>query len=124
MDRVARELDLEVEGMTAGALRSLERHSWPGNVRELENVIRRSLALGTSGLLDAETIERSLKELPPPDPARGLQRALQEWVGSEGCEGVGIDTLRTRLGAFLDAALGDRADLARKRSAKGNARPN
>jgi two-component system, NtrC family, response regulator PilR len=43
--RFAAEMGKDVLGLTADALRALERHAFPGNVRELENVIERAVAL-------------------------------------------------------------------------------
>ena len=42
------ELGKDVRGLTADALRALERYAFPGNVRELENMIERAVALASS----------------------------------------------------------------------------
>lgn len=42
--------------LTPDAVSLLMEHSWPGNARELENVIMRSIAFSTNGVVDASTI--------------------------------------------------------------------
>ncbi len=74
--RFATEMGKDVSGLTADALRALERYGFPGNVRELENMLERAVALAgarTIGLgdLPAEVsgvsggTAPSLVELPP-----------------------------------------------------------
>jgi two-component system response regulator AtoC len=42
---LAKELEVGIPKISAGALKKLEEHSWQGNVRELKNVLKRSLVL-------------------------------------------------------------------------------
>ena len=39
-------------GLTATALRALERHNWPGNVRELRNIIERAIVVAKQDQID------------------------------------------------------------------------
>jgi transcriptional regulator with GAF, ATPase, and Fis domain len=57
LDRYAREYGRPRLKLSAVALRRLMTHRWPGNVRELENVIKRTVVLGTdaAGVLDDAT---------------------------------------------------------------------
>ena len=49
----------EIEGVTEGALRLLQRQSWAGNVRELENFIQGLMVLvGEGWITDADVQER------------------------------------------------------------------
>jgi DNA-binding NtrC family response regulator len=49
----AREIPRETLGV-------LERHHWPGNVRELENVVRRSMAIGSRGAIRPKDLPKSI----------------------------------------------------------------
>lgn len=42
---LAKELEVGIPKISAGALKKLEEHSWQGNVRELKNALKRSLVL-------------------------------------------------------------------------------
>lgn len=54
-----------LRGISAAALRTLQKYSWPGNVRELENVIQRAILLS----IDCElTPECLLFDGPPQEP--------------------------------------------------------
>jgi transcriptional regulator with PAS, ATPase and Fis domain len=64
MQKLARELNKSVTGVTPEAMIILERYHWPGNVRELENVIERAIVLGSGDTLAAEALPPGL--LAPP----------------------------------------------------------
>lgn len=49
-------LDVDIPGITDGALQLLEWHTWPGNVRELENVIQSVMVLKGQGVIDEDDI--------------------------------------------------------------------
>ena len=59
----ANRLGADVRGISPAATALLARYEWPGNVRELENVIRRSLMLETTEVLQATTLPADL--VPP-----------------------------------------------------------
>ncbi|MEY4549541.1 MAG: hypothetical protein RL685_5736 [Pseudomonadota bacterium] len=60
VQRFAREMSKDVRGLTADALRALERHSFPGNVRELENIIERAVALAGSRAIGLGDLPREV----------------------------------------------------------------
>ncbi len=50
-----------VRAIAPEAMELLLRYPWPGNVRELENVIERAVALGTEGVLTAESLPEHIR---------------------------------------------------------------
>ncbi|MCX7824446.1 MAG: sigma-54 dependent transcriptional regulator [Verrucomicrobiae bacterium] len=67
---------------TAAALERLQAHDWPGNVRDLENLVYRTVLLCRKPVIEADDVERLLREhsgdfVAPtvPVPAVGLQPA-------------------------------------------------
>jgi two-component system response regulator PilR (NtrC family) len=67
--RFAHELGKDVRGITADALRALDRYEFPGNVRELENMMERAVALASGpaiGLGDLPTPVSGMAASPAP----------------------------------------------------------
>jgi two-component system response regulator HydG len=56
LDRNARRVGKDLEGIDPSAASSLTSYDWPGNVRELENVIERAVILARGTALTAEDI--------------------------------------------------------------------
>jgi DNA-binding NtrC family response regulator len=52
INRMNKDLDKNVSGLTKEALHLLQSHSWPGNVRELENVIERAMIFCETELIE------------------------------------------------------------------------
>jgi len=57
LERAAREMQRDVEGMSPSVVDLLTSHTWPGNVRELEQTIQRAVALNRTGVLAPEDFE-------------------------------------------------------------------
>jgi two-component system response regulator PilR (NtrC family) len=76
--RMSVELGRPIRGMTPAALAVLEGYRWPGNIRELENVIERSIVLGSGDMLDVEALPPDLRrprdvfDIPVEIPEGGL----------------------------------------------------
>ena len=62
--KYTRENDLEIEGFSDAALRSLMAYPWPGNVRELENAIERAVVLCETHEIAAEALPSSTHAAP------------------------------------------------------------
>ncbi|HEU4578195.1 MAG TPA: sigma-54 dependent transcriptional regulator [Polyangiaceae bacterium] len=60
VQRFAKEMGKDVRGLTADALRALERYTYPGNVRELENIIERAVALAGSRAIGLGDLPREV----------------------------------------------------------------
>jgi two-component system response regulator GlrR len=57
VQRFAKDLRRPVEGLTADALRRLQRHGWPGNVRELAHVVERAVLMCSGSRIDAGDLD-------------------------------------------------------------------
>ena len=51
LDKINREMGLQISGVSPEAQNLLEGHSWPGNVRELENTLIRAAVLSSGPIL-------------------------------------------------------------------------
>jgi two-component system nitrogen regulation response regulator GlnG len=51
IDKINREMGLQISGVSPEAQKLLEEHSWPGNVRELENTLIRAAVLSSGPIL-------------------------------------------------------------------------
>ncbi|HXT55456.1 MAG TPA: sigma-54 dependent transcriptional regulator [Candidatus Eisenbacteria bacterium] len=51
IDKINREMSIQISGVSPEAQRLLEAHSWPGNVRELENTLIRAAVLSSGPIL-------------------------------------------------------------------------
>jgi two-component system, NtrC family, nitrogen regulation response regulator GlnG len=51
IDKINREMGIQISGVSPEASRSLEEHLWPGNVRELENTLIRAAVLSSGTIL-------------------------------------------------------------------------
>jgi two-component system nitrogen regulation response regulator GlnG len=51
IDKINREMGIQISGVSPEAQKLLEEHSWPGNVRELENTLIRAAVLSSGAIL-------------------------------------------------------------------------
>jgi DNA-binding NtrC family response regulator len=83
VQKIAKEADLPVEGISAPAMDRLVEYDWPGNVRELENTIERSMVLAGGNTLEAADIriENVKKTVPTSSQSPILPEGftLEQW---------------------------------------------
>ena len=58
-------MHLDVQEISAAAMRVLAAYAWPGNVRELENVIERALVLSTGSSIERDHLPETLGATAP-----------------------------------------------------------
>jgi two-component system response regulator AtoC len=86
LDLYNQRLGLQVQRISAVAMRRLVEHAWPGNVRELENVIERALVLASGASIDAEQLPDALGAIsangaggvPPSNDDLSVKRRIPE----------------------------------------------
>lgn len=86
LERVAREHNRALKGLSPDALEALESYGWPGNVREMENLIKRAAIMADGPLINAsdlglsakqgETIPFNLRQVRDEAERRAVTRAL------------------------------------------------
>ena len=62
--KLKKDLGTPVESISEAAIQRLLEYHWPGNVRELENVIERSMVLGSGAVLEAADIKLDVAPKP------------------------------------------------------------
>ena len=71
VERFARRLSRDVDGIDPAVLTSLRGHAWPGNIRELENVIERAVLLSDTATITLADLPEGLDPGPSgPSPLR------------------------------------------------------
>jgi two-component system nitrogen regulation response regulator GlnG len=78
LDKINREMDTGVTGVTSEAQAQLEQHAWPGNVRELENTLLRAAVLAPGRMLTLTDL--SLPVAAPALPENFAELSLEELV--------------------------------------------
>jgi two-component system nitrogen regulation response regulator GlnG len=78
IQKVNREMETTVAGITPEAMTMLLHHSWPGNVRELENTILRAAVLAPGRMLTVTDL--SLPTVEPLLPENFIDLSLEEVV--------------------------------------------
>jgi two-component system, NtrC family, response regulator GlrR len=58
LERINRQMEKEISGLTPEAIRRLMLHDWPGNVRELENTLEYAAAMTRANVISEEFILR------------------------------------------------------------------
>lgn len=64
LNRFSCEMNKTVEGFSTEVMQQLMLHKWPGNVRELSNVVERSVALATQGMILTDHLLLGKQEAP------------------------------------------------------------
>jgi two-component system response regulator PilR (NtrC family) len=62
VQRLSREMERPIEGVSADAMRLLLNYSYPGNVRELQNIIERAVTLERDRIISAEVLPYQLQK--------------------------------------------------------------
>lgn len=94
IQRLNKQLDKHVEGISSGALELLHAYHWPGNVRELQSVIRRAILMATGPVIVPENLseevagENNNDRLDPssrssPDSSNSIDVFVQSKINSE-----------------------------------------
>ena len=105
VQRISSQLNRDITGISAAALKALLAHDWAGNVRELENVIERAIVTCHNGMLDEQDFSWLQRPTPstqnwevPEVPLEELERrailaALERKHGNvkEASAALGID---------------------------------
>jgi two-component system nitrogen regulation response regulator GlnG len=97
LDKINREMGLQISGVSPEAQRLLEAHSWPGNVRELENTLIRAAVLSSGPILFPKDF--SLQNKPAATSLEVDQLSLEEIIRHKledyfrRTEGVDVDNL-------------------------------
>ena len=53
-------MNIEIKGITHGALALLSSYSWPGNVRELKNVLEHAIIFAENGWVNSDSLPEQL----------------------------------------------------------------
>ncbi|MGH7928792.1 MAG: sigma-54 interaction domain-containing protein, partial [Candidatus Binatia bacterium] len=97
VDKINREMGVQISGVSLDAQRLLEEHSWPGNVRELENTLIRAAVLASSPILFPKDF--TLQNRPSAAPLEVDQLSLEQIIRHKledyfrRTEGVDVDNL-------------------------------
>jgi two-component system, NtrC family, response regulator PilR len=78
LDKYAREMNKNLDGLSPEAMQLLQAYPWPGNVRELENVVERAVALESERLVQPATLPDNLREGRPLTSPAGQGELLGE----------------------------------------------
>ena len=97
IDKINREMGLQISGVSPEAQKLLEEHSWPGNVRELENTLIRAAVLSSGPILFPKDF--TLQSKPAATTMEVDQLSLEEIIRHKledyfrRTEGVDVDNL-------------------------------
>jgi two-component system nitrogen regulation response regulator GlnG len=99
IDKINREMGIQISGVSPEAQKRLEEHSWPGNVRELENTLIRAAVLASGPILFPKDF--TLQNKPAAPTLDVEQLSLEEIIRHKledyfrRMEGVEVDNLYT-----------------------------
>jgi len=82
VEKVSREMDKNIEGVTDEFVARLEEYRWPGNVRELEKIVKRAVILADDGdWLGLDHLAPEVLRVPLiPEPTGGEALSLRERI--------------------------------------------
>ena len=78
IDKINREMGIQISGVSPDAQKLLDEHSWPGNVRELENTLIRAAVLSSGPILFPKDF--SLQNKPTATTLEVDQLSLEEII--------------------------------------------
>jgi two-component system nitrogen regulation response regulator GlnG len=97
IDKINREMGIQISGVSPEALRLLEEHPWPGNVRELENTLIRAAVLSSGPILFPKDFTLQNKHAPaiPDIDQLSLEEIIRHKLEDyfRRTEGVEVDNL-------------------------------
>jgi two-component system nitrogen regulation response regulator GlnG len=97
IDKIHREMGIQVSGISAEAQKLLEEHPWPGNVRELENTLIRAAVLASSPILFPKdfTLQNASTAVPLDIEQLSLEEIIRHKLKDyfRRTEGVEVDNL-------------------------------
>ena len=67
LERANTELEREVMGFSEPAMQVLEAYNWPGNLRELQNIVKRSVLLSQSDVINLELLPQEISDFAEKD---------------------------------------------------------
>jgi two-component system nitrogen regulation response regulator GlnG len=97
IDKINREMGIQISGVSPDAQKLLEEHAWPGNVRELENTLIRAAVLSSGPILFPKDF--TLQSKPATTTLEVEQLSLEEIIRHKledyfhRTEGVDVDNL-------------------------------
>ncbi len=102
LEKYAREMGKQVEGLSSYALEVLKNYHFPGNVRELENIIQRGVALEQTKLILPESLKLASFKKRGAEPQPGAEKTKEEMLA----EGFNLeDWLQEQEREFILKAL-------------------
>ncbi len=106
MEKFARKLGKEVNGISEETMRRLTNYAWPGNIRELQNVIERAVILssGPTLTLDREQLLVPLAAAAPSDPSSSASST--ESASLSDVERCHIESILEQTGWIIEGARG------------------
>jgi len=106
MEKFARKLGKEVNGISEETMRRLINYAWPGNIRELQNVIERAVILssGPTLTLDREQLLVPLAAAAPSDPSSSASST--ESASLSDVERCHIQSILEQTGWVIEGARG------------------
>src|ERR1043166_3981002 len=109
VDKINREMGIQISGVSPDAQKLLENHAWPGNVRELENTLIRAAVLSSGPILFPKDF--SLQNKPAATTLEVDQLSLEEIIRHKledyfrRTEGVDVDNLYSLVNERIERPL-------------------